>query len=432
MPKRGRPKKLQPEQLDLQISEEAPDKGKKQKKQSRRGEKDVQQEGKSQEEENDLSTKDLSTLRNLVRRGRILTNFNLDDDDRDENDGAGADNEEDKEEVNDEDDEDDSESDEEDSESDEDDSESEEDDDSDYGGGVHGEPEGEPKDVDSGSTYVVRQDNRIYFYGGFTRRNLITLRKLLYQCTKLGENIPLNRLRALKKRKKELKRALREERKVMASEKKIRCRSQIPKRFCNNAAFQNSNIRSGSDKSETHGPLQEGDAGDMPKIKRQLRRVEKKKRKLTEFMFEEKLKRLQKAGKVQIFIHSNGGDADLGLMAYDIVRNCPLQVETVVDGLCASAATLLFLAGDTRRMGDNASIMIHQAQVCVTQGKVEEIRADMHNLKDVNHKIIEIYKERSSMTRPQIKQHMKTDRAWSADEARSFGFVNTKNKPLSK
>ena len=52
--------------------------------------------------------------------------------------------------------------------------------------------------------------------------------------------------------------------------------------------------------------------------------------------------------RIYVYIHSEGGDAFSGLSAMNHLRNCPCKVTTIIDGFCASAATLMFLGGSQR------------------------------------------------------------------------------------
>ena len=61
-----------------------------------------------------------------------------------------------------------------------------------------------------------------------------------------------------------------------------------------------------------------------------------------------------------IHINSPGGDAYAGLALYDFIKSSQIPVTTVVEGIAASAASLIFLAGEKRMMTQNSTIMIHQ------------------------------------------------------------------------
>lgn len=80
------------------------------------------------------------------------------------------------------------------------------------------------------------------------------------------------------------------------------------------------------------------------------------------------------SGEIKLTICSNGGDAFAGLAVYDLLRGCGLKVTTEIVGICASAASVIALAGDVRQMGENSMMMLHPA-LCKTGGNAEALRA---------------------------------------------------------
>jgi ATP-dependent protease ClpP protease subunit len=168
----------------------------------------------------------------------------------------------------------------------------------------------------------------------------------------------------------------------------------------------------------------------LDQIREQLSKTTKRKERLQQQVHDFSLKACSNLTIVYIFIHSLGGDSDLGLLAYDIVRRCPLQVHTVIDGLCASAGTLLFLAGDQRSMAQNGTMMIHETQAINSTGTSANIKADLDNLIDATNKIINIYEEHGHMSRKRIIKEMKTDRAWTYQETLDRGFLSRVETPF--
>src|SRR5215217_6837955 len=67
------------------------------------------------------------------------------------------------------------------------------------------------------------------------------------------------------------------------------------------------------------------------------------------------------APKITVRINSPGGDVFDGLAIFNTLKAHPAEVHTVVDGLAASAASIIMLAGDTVSMNDASLAMIHSA-----------------------------------------------------------------------
>ena len=88
------------------------------------------------------------------------------------------------------------------------------------------------------------------------------------------------------------------------------------------------------------------------------------------------LKTLQARGykSVKIRINSMGGYVNEGLAIYNILKNSGMDVTTVIDGFCCSAATLIFAAGTKRKICDSALMMIHQPWG-VSEGNADELPA---------------------------------------------------------
>ena len=79
---------------------------------------------------------------------------------------------------------------------------------------------------------------------------------------------------------------------------------------------------------------------------------------------------------IRIAIQSNGGDLYPGLAAMDFIRTLHRNVETIVYGFCASAATFILLGGTKRIMGKNAWMLIHQMS-SEHGGTYQDLKADM-------------------------------------------------------
>ena len=63
--------------------------------------------------------------------------------------------------------------------------------------------------------------------------------------------------------------------------------------------------------------------------------------------------------KIRVWINSYGGDTNEGIMIYDQLKNHAAQVETILQGMCASAATMIAAAGDIRTISSTAVMLIH-------------------------------------------------------------------------
>jgi ATP-dependent Clp endopeptidase proteolytic subunit ClpP len=126
---------------------------------------------------------------------------------------------------------------------------------------------------------------------------------------------------------------------------------------------------------------------------------------------------------IRIAIQSSGGDLYPGLAAMDFIRNLKRNVETIVYGYCASAATFLLLGGTKRIMGKNAWMLIHQmSSEC--GGTYQDLKADMKTNKKLMKQFREIYTEYSNLTPEQLDEFMQRDITLSAKKCLKYGIIH--------
>ncbi|MGL5692208.1 MAG: ATP-dependent Clp protease proteolytic subunit [Bacteroidales bacterium] len=67
----------------------------------------------------------------------------------------------------------------------------------------------------------------------------------------------------------------------------------------------------------------------------------------------------QKPSKINIMINSEGGSVIHGMGTYAIIQDCEIETECIISGLAASMGSILWAAGDSRKMRDYSILMIH-------------------------------------------------------------------------
>ena len=138
-----------------------------------------------------------------------------------------------------------------------------------------------------------------------------------------------------------------------------------------------------------------------------------------------------KPQSLHVLIDSPGGFFDSGLALYaDLTRRRGqgVQVTTEAVGVVASAATLPFLAGESRKMADGSSFMIHD--VMLFGGDVYTIRnvhAEMeklyNSLQAAHKQALRIYSERSGQSMEQLDTWVEAETWMTEDEAYDRGFA---------
>ena len=77
------------------------------------------------------------------------------------------------------------------------------------------------------------------------------------------------------------------------------------------------------------------------------------------------LKKMQDAGNITVNINSNGGDVFSGIAIYNMLKKHPAHITVNIDGIAASIASVIAMAGDQINMPGNAVMMIHNAWSCL-------------------------------------------------------------------
>lgn len=127
--------------------------------------------------------------------------------------------------------------------------------------------------------------------------------------------------------------------------------------------------------------------------------------------------------EVLLYIHSDGGDAYAGLSAYGhIVRN-RVPVATVMDGIVASAASFLLLAGHKRYATRQSYLLIHQLSTGFC-GKYADMVDEVRNSTSLMDTFRELYRERTTLGPKRLEALLKKERTLSAATCLKDGFVH--------
>jgi ATP-dependent protease ClpP protease subunit len=134
------------------------------------------------------------------------------------------------------------------------------------------------------------------------------------------------------------------------------------------------------------------------------------------------------AKKIIVNINSPGGDLNDGLVIMEMLQQKKAEVVTNLQGFCASAATVIALAGDKRRMSINAFSLIHRVMfgVCGFFNQ-NTIRAMLPDMETIDKRLIKAYARAGNITEEEIGAIMDEGEGYGrwmdADEALEYGFV---------
>lgn len=127
---------------------------------------------------------------------------------------------------------------------------------------------------------------------------------------------------------------------------------------------------------------------------------------------------------ITVRINSPGGDAFEGIAIYNILKSQPRPVNVIVDGMAASAASIIAMAGDTIVMGGNAMMMIHNGRA-LCMGEASDMRKMADILDKVSSSIRQTYIDKTGKTDDDIKSMMDAETWLSAAECVEGGFATS-------
>lgn len=136
----------------------------------------------------------------------------------------------------------------------------------------------------------------------------------------------------------------------------------------------------------------------------------------------EEIDRAGNYSSVLIRINSPGGDAFEGIAIYNLLRAQKKPIEVCVDGIAASAASIIAMAGDVITMGPNAMMMIHNAWA-VCMGEAADMRKMADALDKISVSIAQTYVTKTGKTLEEVVALMDAETWMTAQECLELGFA---------
>lgn len=130
-----------------------------------------------------------------------------------------------------------------------------------------------------------------------------------------------------------------------------------------------------------------------------------------------------KASTIHLRINSPGGDVFDALAIHNALKRHPAEIVSHVDGLAASAASIVALAGDRVLMGAGAFMMIHNAWG-IAIGDAGTLRQVADTLEKITDSLVGIYATRTGKSADEIQQLLDDETWLSAEEAIEGGFAD--------
>lgn len=139
--------------------------------------------------------------------------------------------------------------------------------------------------------------------------------------------------------------------------------------------------------------------------------------------FRQDLKALGDVKAIDIHVNSEGGDVFEGKAIYSQLAQHPARINMIVDGLAASAASFICMAGNTIAVNEGGFMMIHRAW-SFAMGTSEDLRKTADLLDAVDGTLADVYAARSGQDVATVKQMMSDETWMTAEQCKEMGFAD--------
>ncbi len=140
--------------------------------------------------------------------------------------------------------------------------------------------------------------------------------------------------------------------------------------------------------------------------------------------FASDLKALGDVKTLNIFINSPGGSVFDGVAIYNVLRRHKARKVVQIDGLAASIASVIAMAGDEINIALNGMMMIHDPWA-FAMGTAEDFRKAADMLDKTRVAILDTYVDRAAATEEELSEWMTAETWFTAEEAVAAGLADT-------
>lgn len=133
--------------------------------------------------------------------------------------------------------------------------------------------------------------------------------------------------------------------------------------------------------------------------------------------------------QINLHIHSPGGDVFDGIAIYNLLKNHPANVTVYIDGLAASMASVIAMAGNEVIMPENAMMMIHKP-LGIHGGDAEDMRKYADLLDKVENTLIPAYANKTGKTPEELAEMLSAETWLNGKECVEQGFADKLAEPL--
>ena len=129
------------------------------------------------------------------------------------------------------------------------------------------------------------------------------------------------------------------------------------------------------------------------------------------------------SGPITIWLNSPGGDCIAASQIYSMLMDYPGEVTVKVDGIAASAASVIAMAGTKVLMAPTALMMVHNPMT-MAWGDRSEMTKAIEMLDEVKESIVNAYEIKTGLSRARISHLMDAETWMNANKAIELGFAD--------
>ena len=142
---------------------------------------------------------------------------------------------------------------------------------------------------------------------------------------------------------------------------------------------------------------------------------------VTPALFRDELSKV--SGNLTVWLNSPGGDVFAASQIYSMLKNHKGKVTVKIDGIAASAASVVAMAGDETLISPTGMLMIHDPMT-IAYGNKADMEQTITMLEEVKESILNAYVQKSHQSRETLSQLMSEETWMNAEKALELGLVD--------
>ena len=136
-----------------------------------------------------------------------------------------------------------------------------------------------------------------------------------------------------------------------------------------------------------------------------------------------------KFDEIVVHINSPGGEVSEGFAIYNYLMSLEKPITTIADGMVASIATVIFLAGTTRKVYRTTDFMIHNPWTMVV-GDADALEKNVEQLRRVESSLVEFYVAHTKAERTMLEELMSQETYLSTEQLITLNFATEVVEPI--